>query len=146
MKQWVSITFILLTTNFHNIFEFKNTDLKFSRNFASFLTLFIATELLRTKLVCVHRVRSHRKFFYIYIHMLVVVLYEIFRTMFWIELICHRMRRIHRFCALAKVIHPKYSKQWSYILAAIMDYGCSKIMVNHGLFLSLWRLLWENTY
>ena len=109
LKQWVSITFILLTTNFHNIFEFKNTDLKFSRNFASFLTLFIATELLRTKLVCVHRVRSHRKFFYIYIHMLVVVLYEIFRTMFWIELICHRMRRIHRFCALAKVIHPKYS-------------------------------------
>ena len=38
----------------------------------------------------------------------------------------------------AKVIHPKYSKHWPYLLASSIDCGCSKMLdhgLNHGLFL-----------
>ena len=37
-----------------------------------------------------------------------------------------------------KFIYPKYSKHWSYLLAASMNYGCSK-MLSHGLFISLFK-------
>ena len=40
-----------------------------------------------------------------------------------------------------KVIHPKYSKHWPYLLASKMNCGCSKTLIhglNHGLFQVLW--------
>ena len=37
-----------------------------------------------------------------------------------------------------KVIYPKYSKHWPYILTSAMDCGCSKIL-DYGLFLSLFN-------
>ena len=42
--------------------------------------------------------------------------------------------------ALLKVIYPKYSKHWPYTVAHIIDCVCSK-MLNHGLFLSLFKLI-----
>ena len=51
------------------------------------------------------------------------------------------------FCAGSKVIHPKYSKPWLYLLAATMCCICSKILnhgLNHGLFLSLFMFfVWK---
>ena len=45
---------------------------------------------------------------------------------------------------IAKVIYPKYSKNWPYTLAHTIDFGCSK-MLNHGLnhrfSLSLFKLI-----
>ena len=43
-----------------------------------------------------------------------------------------------------KVIHPKYSKHCPYTVAHTIDYVCSKILdhgLNHGLFLSLFKLI-----
>ena len=43
----------------------------------------------------------------------------------------------------AKVIHPKYSKQWPYTVARTIDCVCSKMLnhgLNYGLFLSLFKL------
>ena len=51
-----------------------------------------------------------------------------------------------------KVIHPKYSKHWSYTVAHTIDYVCNKMLnhglnhglyhgLNHGLFLSLSKLI-----
>ena len=45
---------------------------------------------------------------------------------------------------MTKVIHPKYSKHWSYAVAHTMDCVCSKMFnhgLNHGLFLSLFKLI-----
>ena len=42
-----------------------------------------------------------------------------------------------------KVIRPKYSKHWSYLLAATVDFGWCKILnhdLNHGLFHSLLKV------
>ena len=41
-----------------------------------------------------------------------------------------------------KVIYPKYSKNWPYLLAYVMGCDCSKMLnhgLNHGLFLSLFK-------
>ena len=48
------------------------------------------------------------------------------------------------FILKAKVIHPKYSKHWPYTLAHTIDCVCSKMLnhgLNHGLFLSLFKLI-----
>ena len=45
---------------------------------------------------------------------------------------------------LVKVIHPKYSKHWSYPLAHTIDCVCSKMLIyglNHGLLYSLFKLI-----
>ena len=39
-----------------------------------------------------------------------------------------------------KVIYPKYSKHWPYTVVHTIDCVCSK-MLNHGLFLSLFKLI-----
>ena len=47
-------------------------------------------------------------------------------------------------CSPSKVIYPKYSKHWPYTVAHTMDCVCSKILnrgLNHGLFLSLFKLI-----
>ena len=44
----------------------------------------------------------------------------------------------------SKVMYPKFSKNWPYLLAYTMDCDCSKILnhgLNHGLFLSLIKFL-----
>ena len=47
-----------------------------------------------------------------------------------------------------KVIYPKYSKHWPYLLAATIDCGSSKILncgLNHGLLLLLFKVfLWKH--
>ena len=48
------------------------------------------------------------------------------------------------FNSTAKVIHPKYSKHWPYTVAYKIDCVCSKMLnhgLNHGLFLSLFKLI-----
>ena len=48
-----------------------------------------------------------------------------------------------------KVIYPKYSKHWPYTVAHTIDCVCSKMLnhgSNHGLFLSLFKVLCENTF
>ena len=44
-----------------------------------------------------------------------------------------------------KVIYPKYSKHWPYLLAATMDWDCSEVF-NYGLFLLLFKFLGESTF
>ena len=44
----------------------------------------------------------------------------------------------------AKVIYTKYSKHWPYTVAHTIDCVCSKMLnhgLNHGLFLSLFKLI-----
>ena len=44
----------------------------------------------------------------------------------------------------SKVIYPKYSKHWPYTVAHTIDCVCSKMLnhgLNHGLFLSLFKLI-----
>ena len=43
-----------------------------------------------------------------------------------------------------KVIYPKYSKHWPYTVANIIDCDCIEMLnhgLNHGLFLSLFKLI-----
>ena len=45
---------------------------------------------------------------------------------------------------LGKVIYPKYSKHWAYTVPHTIDCVCSKMLnhgLNHGLFLSLFKLI-----
>ena len=55
---------------------------------------------------------------------------------------------ISRTCMNIKVIYPKYSKHWPYLLAATIDCGSSKILncgLNHGLLLLLFKVfLWKH--
>ena len=44
------------------------------------------------------------------------------------------------FLLLDKIIYPKYSKHWPYTVAHTIDCMCSK-MLNHGLLLSLFKLI-----
>jgi hypothetical protein len=56
----------------------------------------------------------------------------------WVQILSEGV--LKSFNAQFKVIHPKYSKHWPYIVAHTIEFVCSK-MLNHGLFLSLFKLI-----
>ena len=56
------------------------------------------------------------------------------------EQYCYGNNNAGYFRVQFKVIYPKYSKHWPYTVAYTIDCVCSK-MLNHGLFLSLFKLI-----
>ena len=55
------------------------------------------------------------------------------------------MPRNQNFESGCKVIYPKYSRHWPYLLASTMGCGCSKILnhgLNHGSFLPFVLVFW----